>query len=104
MISVNGGHEFRQMYFMWPILRTDVSTNPLNTDSVSFFIIADQSERKGAETTVISDAYNSFNGINGFSNEEFESNEGHHPDQHSVQFIITDTASKEFRILGIKRA
>ena len=100
-IAVDGGHEFRQLYFMWPVLRNGAQFDPTDTVNTSSFVIeAKLTVIQDAATTVLSDAYDDFNGINGFSSAQFANNRGHHPDQHSVQAVIVDSAAQVFRLIS----
>ncbi len=98
-IAVDGGHEFQQLYFMWPVLRAGQQFDPNIDFPRSFRIIAETTTIFGGTTTVISDAYDDFDGQNGFGGELFANNQGNHPDQHSLRSIIIDSSLKLFRLL-----
>ena len=98
-IAKTGGTEFRQLYLMWPVLIPGEQFDPNSTVAKSFAIFADVVEAKGSDVRAITDAYNQYNGNNSFSRQEFAVNEGHHPDQHSITFVVADTISEFFRLL-----
>ena len=93
-----GGHVYRNMYFIWPVL-TDNSEFQDNDFPASNFRI-DKNEVNAMEKgiQVMSDAYNDFDGRNTFVQSN-RSASGVHPDQHNI-FILNDSpANEQFRLL-----
>jgi photosystem II stability/assembly factor-like uncharacterized protein len=96
--QTGGGHVYRNMYFIWPVL-TDDSEFQDNNFPVSNFRI-DKNEVNALEKTieVMSDAYNDFDGRNTFVQSNRTAS-GVHPDQHNI-FILNDSpANRQFRLL-----
>ena len=99
-IARRGGQQHEQLYFLWPVLRPDQIFNGENQDASSFSIIKRTLVGQSKETLNISDAYGAFSGNNSFSDAEFSSNTGVHPDQHNIVPIITNAVNKEFQLLS----
>lgn len=100
LIARNGGQEYRHLFLMWPELREGVTWDPKNSPAVSFSILAEPSSRLLTNTQVISDAYFDFDGNNSFTGIEFANNEGQHPDQHGLVFIIDNEDRQTFKFLS----
>lgn len=98
-IAENGGQTFEQLFFMWPVLRDGTVYDPEGTDPSAFRINTELTKVQAARSRAISDAYFDFDGVNSFSNRDFATNQGHHPDQHGINFIITDAATEQFRLV-----
>ncbi len=93
-----GGHVFRNMYFIWPILTDDSPYQDNNFPESNFRI--DKNDVNAQEKTiqVISDAYNDFDGRNTFIQSNRTAS-GVHPDQHNI-FILNDSpTNQQFRLL-----
>ena len=101
LIARNGGQEYRHLFLIWPELRGGVTWDPKNSPPVSFSILAESSSRFITNTTVISDAYFDFDGNNSFTGSEFSNNQGQHPDQHGLTFIIDDPQRQTFKFLSV---
>ena len=99
-IALDGGQEFRQLYFYWPVLRSNTTFNGVEQDSSIFGIYKAQLQGLEKNTTNISDAYGEFGQRNGFSNAQFENNEGVHPDQHNIITIVTDQRTQLFKMIS----
>jgi len=89
-IAVDGGHEFNQMYFMWPVLAAGATWDPDDLPQSMVTITYGSVDNKFRETTIISDAFNQLPGSNGvnryFQNfgEDNTANLGLHPDHHQI--------------------
>jgi photosystem II stability/assembly factor-like uncharacterized protein len=98
----NIGHQFKQMYFFWPVLRDGYSWDPDNLlqDTISIdFDIVDLTKRFG-ELVPVSDAYGDYqenlNPAYNLNNNGF----AFHPDHHNLIMIPVDKANETFRILN----
>ncbi|RDC61681.1 T9SS type A sorting domain-containing protein [Adhaeribacter pallidiroseus] len=88
-IAQNGGHQYNNMYLLWPILRDGATWNPNKLPESKLVINNAQLTTRLRITQNISDSYNEFGGKNAYV----------HPDHHNLVFINTDTAGKIFKIL-----
>ena len=96
-ISVDGGHEYRQLFLMWPAMQDGANYDPYDSPVISFSILAELTSVLSVRTTAISDAYDDFDGNNSFNGSR--PNSGHHPDQHSLTTIVLDSTNKSFNLL-----
>lgn len=96
-IAQNGGHEFEEMYFIWPTLSAGGTFDPDNLPMSSLGFAKIQLVSKSCEFVTISDAYGG--GINQFFGENFELQEAFHPDQHGIVMIPENDDRQEFRFL-----
>ena len=92
-IAVNGGQEYRQMVFFWPVLAPGSVWPTDVTDSRLAFQVTQVSLR-AATVNVVSDAYGQFNGRNRFNTVGTDM----HPDHHDLLAIPTGTGT--FQILA----
>jgi len=99
-IAMQGGHEFEQLYFLWPELQSGVDFDAAIEDPSALKITKRQLIGQSKETLGISDAYQEYDGRNTFTNVEFAANTGVHPDQHGIVTIITNPAAKQFQLLS----
>jgi len=95
-IGQDGGVDEGRIYFFWPILTPgamfDANALPTSTLSVTLTELTGQ-ER---ETTVVSDAYNDFDGTNAFPQDT--RTQGLHPDQHNIVIGDVDENNQTFRL------
>lgn len=91
-ITVAGGHEVRKMINLWPVLAGG-ATWPGSVVTSTLRFSSKEIELLNATTTVMSDAYNQFDGKNRFANYGIDV----HPDQHNIVIIPVNASS--FRIL-----
>lgn len=96
-ITVDGGHENGQMYFFWTSLAAGETFDPAALPESQLSVLFDVTQSTLRNTTVASDAYNQFTGINGFP--QSTRAVGLHPDQHN--FIVYDKNDEDqtFRLL-----
>jgi photosystem II stability/assembly factor-like uncharacterized protein len=103
-IAQNGGedkgHQYRLMYFFWPVLRTDRTWDPaqLEADTLTInFDLIEVNQRNG-NLAIVSDAYEDFEEIN----TAYNSTGGFafHPDHHNLIAIPVNPAENTFRILN----
>ena len=97
-ITTNGGHEFENMYFMWPFLTAGASFIPDNLPFSSIKVDKILTKGLGRTNTNLSDAYFQFDQKNTFSSFNFENNLGMHPDQHDIVPLI-EPSDNQFRLL-----
>ncbi len=97
-VTQDGGHENEQMYFFWPVLAAgatfDPAALPVSDLSVDFNVTPGTLKN----TTIVSDAYNDFNGVNSFPQSTRE--QGVHPDQHNIVIYDKTDADQTFRLLS----
>lgn len=98
--GANVGHQYRLMYFFWPILRTDRvwdAESPEADKLIIDFDIVEVNQRNG-NLDIVSDAYEDFEKINPAYNSL--GSFGFHPDHHNLIMIPVNKAEKTFRILN----
>ncbi len=93
-----GGHEYRNMYFMWPVL-TDSTYIDNNFPESNFRINKEKTEALEKNISNISDAYFEYDQINTYSNANLRNFVGVHPDQHNITILKDDPNRKFFRLL-----
>ncbi len=99
-LSVDGGHEFKNLYFFWPYLAEGGIWDEANLPASKFIITYESIVKRLKVTTSVSDAYDQFGGPNGFSQTTGSvTTQGLHPDHHNLIPIITDQVAQEFQIL-----
>ncbi|MFZ9981512.1 MAG: T9SS type A sorting domain-containing protein [Cyclobacteriaceae bacterium] len=91
-ISKAGGHEYRKMINLWPVLAAG-ATWPGSIINSTLRFAALEVELLNATTTVVADAYNQFDGKNKFSVIGTDV----HPDQHNMVAIPVNATN--YRIL-----
>ncbi len=94
-IAANGGHVFKEMYFFWPVLTSGATWDAANLPSSTLNIIASEVDVLDADTDIVADPYNDFDGTNSFNTFGVDV----HPDHHGFIAIKEDDAAKTFRIL-----
>lgn len=89
-IAQTGGHQFRQLYFLWPDLASGATWDPNNLPNATLRINWGRLITKDLTTTNITDAYADFGGTT----------KGVHPDQHNIVLVPTDPATQSFRLVN----
>ena len=93
-----GGHVFRNMYFIWPVLSDNSEFQDNNFPISNFRIDKNVVNVLEKGINVMSDAYNDFDGRNTFVQSN-RSASGVHPDHHNI-FVLNDSpANRQFRLL-----
>ncbi len=93
-----GGHEYRNMYFLWPVLADNSPYTDNDFPESNFRIDKNSINALGKNIETVSDAYNEFSGINRFVQNNRTSS-GIHPDHHNI-FILNDVPNRrQFRLL-----
>ncbi len=95
-IAVNGGHENKEMYNIFPVLPLGANWDDTSLPDSKLVIFQSSITTLGGDLTVIADAYNEFDGNNSFQQ---GSKNGVHPDQHWLTPVITDAESGTFKII-----
>jgi len=105
-ITVNGGHEVKQLYFMWPVLAPDWGAwDPNGLPDSRVTITYGSVTNRLRETTIISDAFNQLPGSNSvnryFQNfgEDNTANLGLHPDHHLIRIQPVNQIAETFRMI-----
>lgn len=96
----NIGHDYRLMYFFWPVLRERKSFDPPNLDVDTIFIDFDDPtvKTRGGDLFNVSDAYNDFSG-NNMAYRDDEMGFMLHPDHHNLTVIPVNESDQTFQIL-----
>ncbi len=105
-IAQNGGtstgHEYKSMYFFWPILTQGAVWSPNALPTSTLRINFEEITKRLRETEVVADAYSAFGGINSFTQTiGATTTEGLHPDHHGLFVIPVNVGEKTFRIIDI---
>ncbi len=99
-IALDGGHEFRNLFFLWPFLPETGVWEPENFPTSLFRIRYEEVIGKGATITSIADAYGQYGGNNSFSQTTGSTVAiGVHPDHHNIVPIIHDPINKTFQLV-----
>jgi hypothetical protein len=99
-IAMAGGHEYRNLYFLWPFLPETGVWSPDNFPASLFRIRYEEVIGKGATITSIADAYSQFGGNNSFSQTTGSTvANGVHPDHHNIVPIIHYEVNKTFQLV-----
>lgn len=96
-ISVDGGHVFQDMYFIWPVLSPDATFDP---DSLPFSNLTIEKvtiDAIGRNTTIVADARGNYDGTNAF--DFLDRDRGIHPDHHNIIPYDIDETDSTFRLL-----
>jgi photosystem II stability/assembly factor-like uncharacterized protein len=88
-ITVNGGHTYRQLYLIWPILADGGTWNPDNLPTSLIRIIWGDLTTQNVSRSVVVDVYRQFGG----------QPKGVHPDQHNLMFVPINPEFQQFRLL-----
>lgn len=89
-IARDGGHQFRNMYFLWPILRAGATWDPDNLPVSKLVINSEYLTTRLRTTQNLSDPYFEFGGKNA----------NLHVDHHNLIMIKGDEQAQTFRILN----
>ncbi len=89
-IAQTGGHEFKQLYFIWPVLAAGGAFDPNNLPDATLRIKWGQLITKEVFTTNVTDGYGQFGGTT----------KGVHVDQHNIVLVPTDPATQSFRLIN----
>jgi len=100
-MAQNAGHEFRNLYFFWPVLAAGKIWDETNLPESKFIINHNVSfNKKEVIRTVVSDAYNASTGVNRYYQSTGSiSPQGLHPDHHNLVPIIWTGGSNSFQLL-----
>lgn len=100
-LTKNGGHSYKQLYFMWPTLANGFPFDPQNLPEASIKIFRSELNTRNRITLPISDSRGQYDGRNA-SNQTFGETDQQdlHPDHHNLVAIPVDDAAKTFRILN----
>lgn len=90
-VAQNGGFDFFNMYFFWPVLTDGASWNPAIFENAIMTINYGSQLIAEADAVAIYDAYGNFENQN-ISNL--------HPDHHNLTFIKTDEKNESFMIIN----
>ena len=96
------GHQYKSIYFFWPVLSTGGTWNPASLPTSTFRINFGDIVKKFRETAPMTDAYSQHDGPNNFGQATGGSlsNDGIHPDHHSLTIQNIDDGLKTFKILN----
>ncbi len=95
------GHQYKSLYFFWPVLAAGGTWNPANLPSATFRINFGAVVKRFRKTESVTDAYSAFGGTNSFSQTTGSSTtEGIHPDHHGLYIKKVDEVNKTFRIFN----
>jgi len=99
-IASNGGHEFKELYMIWPVLAEGGAWDEANLPDSKFIIYYEGIVKRLKETTSIADAYTEFGGNNSFSQAMGSTNQvGVHPDHHNIVPILWPEDGQNFQLL-----
>lgn len=96
-IAQDGGHVSGQMYFFWTVLAPGATFDPAALPDSRLAVEFSVTSGVLRNTTIVSDAYNDFNGINGFP--QSTRTQGLHPDQHNIVIYDKSDSDQTFRLL-----
>jgi photosystem II stability/assembly factor-like uncharacterized protein len=95
-IEVSGGHEHKEMHFVWPVLTAGATWDAAALPSSKLVISFETVNVLGADLSIVADPYEDYNGSNSFGQ---GTTRGVHPDQHFMTSIITNSSASEFKIV-----
>ncbi len=100
-MTSNGGHSYKQLYFMWPSLATGFTFDAANMPVASIVIHRSELQTRNRVTLPFSDSRGQYAGVNA-SNQTFgETNQKDlHPDHHNLVAIPVDDDAKTFKLLN----
>jgi hypothetical protein len=93
-MAITGGHEYRNMFFFWPVLADGATWDPNNLPQSALSIIYNGKEPTGTTTRVVADAYGEFDG-----NNRYLALGDVHPDQHNMIMIPVNETQETYKIL-----
>ncbi len=88
-VTVNGGHQYQQLFFIWPELSDGGSFDSNNLPNATLRINYGTITARDMEVTNVTDGYGQYGG----------SSKGVHVDQHRILPVPTNVAAKEFRMI-----
>jgi hypothetical protein len=99
-IALNGGHEYKNLYFFWPYLTENAVWDETALPDSKFIIKYEDIEKGLKITSTVSDAYGEFTGANKFFQSTGSSApQGLHPDHHNIVPILWNTSMNSFQLL-----
>ncbi len=100
-IATNGGHAYKQTYFLWCKLPEDGATwDESNLPDSKVKIEYGTFKQVTGTITTVADAYGSVNNYNQGAGIGTTSIPGLHPDHHNLIMIKTDEANEKFHIIN----
>ncbi|MCB2195978.1 MAG: T9SS type A sorting domain-containing protein [Bacteroidetes bacterium] len=99
-IAQDGGHAYKQMYFLWPRLAEGATWDPNNLPESKVAISYGTVTEVTGSLTTVADAYGSVNNYDqsaGFGTTKIP---GLHPDHHNIVMVKTDEANEKFTIIN----
>lgn len=98
-IAQQGGLASPTYWTIWPYLTPNWAFEEDNLPVSRINVSSTQQAMSRVKTTVIADAYGSFNRINDFRTSDFVNHTGIHPDHHNIIAIKENEANETFRLL-----
>ncbi|MFY0688782.1 MAG: T9SS type A sorting domain-containing protein [Cyclobacteriaceae bacterium] len=99
LIAMNGGHEYRQAAFFWPVLAQGASFNPDNLPISTLLVDKKSNERIFRSSFNISDSRDQYEGNNANRQDLERHEDGIHPDHHNLLITNLDSTDRSFRLL-----
>lgn len=93
-MAKTGGHEYRNIFFFWPILAEGATWNADSLPQSVLSIMYNGKEPTGTNTRIVADAYGEFDG-----NNRYLYLGDVHPDQHNMIMIPENIFEKTYKIL-----
>jgi len=90
-IGINGGVEYANMYYFWPVLSEEATWEPSNIPNSTIRLNYGQQDLALSTTSAVYDAY---------GNWENQNTNNLHPDHHNLTFIKTDDENETFMIIN----
>ncbi|MCA9732344.1 MAG: T9SS type A sorting domain-containing protein [Deferribacteres bacterium] len=89
-IATDGGHAYKQLYFIWPVLTSGGSFDPNNMPNATLRINYGSITARDMELTNVTDGYGDYGGTS----------KGVHVDHHRILLVPTNTAALEYRMIN----
>lgn len=100
-IAKNGGHSYKQLYFMWPSLTEGFDFDPENLPDASIEITRSTINSRNRVTENISDSRAQYAGKNASTQTIGEQVQTElHPDHHNLVAVPIDNGQKTFKIIN----
>jgi photosystem II stability/assembly factor-like uncharacterized protein len=99
-IALDGGHTYEQLYFIWPVGIDGYDFDPLALPNSEIRFGLFDRETTLRETYNISDAYGEYDGNNSISQYLPRSEDGIHPDHHSLHALNINLRDSTFNLLS----
>ncbi len=97
----DGGHSYKQLYFMWPSLASGFNFDAANMAEASILINRAEIQTRNRATLPISDSRAQYAGINASNQNIGEIVQTDlHPDHHNLVAIPVDAGAKTFKLLN----